>query len=449
MIALNILIGLIGLGVVVFIHEFGHLVGAKAVGIDVEAFSLGWGRKLIGRVWRGTEYRISIFPVGGYCRMKGEKSYAKALDENSDTIPHEEGSFFAAAPWKRIVALIAGPIANLLFAIVVMSIVWWIGFSTETYSNRIVLASEYSETDTPNPADEAGLQTGDRIVRMGGRDIASYAEIQQMIAESALRQLPTIVERDGTQHMLTITPSLQAESGAGYLGVFPWVDPVVDEVLEDSPAAEAGFEAGDVIRSVEGEPVLNTLEFGRLIGQHGADSTIVVTRGSSSHTLTVSPAVDGTVGLYFRATLVPTGDLNLFQAIGRGAAESIRILTVSVRSLRLLFRGVELTSAVAGPVRISYFIGDAATSGFSIGFSEGLRSVASFLALLSVILFFMNLLPIPVLDGGQIVLSTVEWIRKRPPRPRFLYRYQMVGGIIIVAILFFALFGDILFLAGR
>ena len=100
------------------------------------------------------------------------------MDENSDTIPHEEGSFFAAPPWKRMIAMIAGPAANLLFAIIVMSIVWWIGFSTETYSNRIVLASEYGDTELINPADEAGLQTGDRIIRMGEREIDTYADIQ-------------------------------------------------------------------------------------------------------------------------------------------------------------------------------------------------------------------------------------------------------------------------------
>jgi regulator of sigma E protease len=122
---------------------------------------------------------------------------------------------------------------------------------------------------------------------------------------------------------------------------------------------------------------------------------------------------------------------------------------VSVRGLRLLFKGVRITSAVAGPVRISYFIGDIATSGFSVGFGVGVRSLFNFLSLLSVILFFMNLLPIPMLDGGQIVLAGAEWIRGKGPRPKTVYRYQLVGGIVVFGILFVALFGDILFLAGR
>ena len=155
------------------------------------------------------------------------------------------------------------------------------------------------------------------------------------------------------------------------------------------------------------------------------------------------------LGVAFQTLSVKSPDLNIFQAIGRGVSESVRILAVSVRGLRLLFRGVQITSAVAGPVRISYFIGDVATSGFALGFGAGVLALSNFLALLSVILFFMNLLPIPILDGGQIILATVEWVRGRSPRPKAVYRYQLVGSVVIVGILFVALFGDILFLAGR
>ena len=449
MIVVKLLIGLAGLGIVVFIHELGHLIGAKAVGIDVEAFSLGWGPKLISRVWRGTEYRISVFPVGGYCKMKGEKSYVSALEADSDVIPPEEGSFHAASLWRRVVAMLAGPVANLLFAILVMSIVWWIGFSVETYSNRIILSSDYSATETPNPADLAGLETGDVIVSMGGREVVSYADIQEIVAQSALRSLRTVVERDGEQRVLTVTPSLLPDSGAGYIGVYPWLEPVVDQVLADSPAETAGFLPGDTIVSVAGKPVPHTLEFSRLIDESGETATVEVERDGARVDLVVTPDDEGMVGLTFRQLLVPTPDLNLFQAVGRGTTESFRTLGMAARSLRLLFQGVNITSAVAGPVRISYFIGDVATSGFSLGIGEGLRSLATFLALLSVILFFMNLLPIPVLDGGQLVLVVIELIRRKPPRPKFIYRYQMIGSVVIVAILFFTLFSDILFVAGR
>mgnify|MGYP006291064685 CR=1 FL=1 len=469
MIVVNILIGLVGLGFVVFIHELGHMLAAKAVGIDVEAFSIGWGKKLFGYTWRGTEYRISVFPVGGYCKMKGEQSYHQALENNEDHIPHEKGSFFGAGPWRRIVTLLAGPVSNIILAILILSIVWWVGFTIQTYENRIVLASDYEqqsvsaegETDpTPTaadaPADRAGLETGDVITAIDGRDVQSYSDIQQIVAQNALTELSFTIRREGRTLQVSVTPDLVPETGAGYIGVYPWVEPVVGRVEEGSLAAQAGLQEGDRIVAVNGEPVPHVWEFRRVLEASEAPARVTVSRDATRISLQLPTGGDSTVdlaqlseGMDFQPVTMPTPDYGVFEAIGRGTTESIRILTVSIRSLRLLFQGVELTSAVAGPVRISYFIGDVATSGFQIGFATGLRSLSNFLALLSVVLFFMNLLPIPVLDGGQIVLAVVEWIRGKTPHPRTIYRYQMVGSVVVFALLFFALFGDILFLAGR
>lgn len=451
MMVLNILIGLVGLGVVVFIHELGHLLAAKAVGIEVEAFSLGWGRKLVGYTWHGTEYRISVFPVGGYCKMKGEQSYAAALENQEDQLPEDPGSFFSAAPWKRIVTLLAGPVANLLLAFVILTVIWWAGFTTETFQNRIVLASDYqpSSASEPLPAESAGLQTGDYIVGLGSRTVSTYADIQEIVAQNARTDLQVTYERDGTRRASTITPALDEETGAGRIGVFAWVDPVIDAVQPGSPAEAAGIQSGDVILSIDGTDTPHSLAVGAALSQTDGAAELALRRDDSRIETTVRPNDEGMIGVSFRTLSVPTPDLSFPQAVAAGVRESFRILSVSVRSLRLLFQGVQLRSAVAGPVRISYYIGDVATSGFAVGFAIGLRSLFNFLALLSVVLFFMNLLPIPVLDGGQIVLSAVEWIRGKAPHPRFIQRYQTVGAVIVFALLFFAIFGDILFIAGR
>ena len=163
---LIIVFGVIGFGIMVFVHELGHFLAAKRVGIQVETFSLGWGRKLVGFDYKGTNYRISMIPFGGYCRMKGEDPFRA---EEADG----KGGFFAAAPWKRIVVSAAGPTANVLFAVLVLTMIWWIGFKTYTESNRIVLASEYplSGIQGETPASRAGLQTGDRITAVDGKTI--------------------------------------------------------------------------------------------------------------------------------------------------------------------------------------------------------------------------------------------------------------------------------------
>jgi regulator of sigma E protease len=258
-----------------------------------------------------------------------------------------------------------------------------------------------------------------------------------------------VLERDGERLATTIEPELLPETGSGYIGVYAWVDPVIAQVQEGSPAEASGLQTGDRIVAIEGTRTPHSIAVGRALAESGGQPQIEYERGGARRETTATLRDDDMLGVSFETTSIPTPDLNVVEAFGKGVSESFRILSVSVRSLRLLFQGVELRSAVAGPVRISYFIGDVATSGFAVGIAAGFRSFFNFLALLSVVLFFMNLLPIPVLDGGQIVLSGVEWARNKKPKPKTVHRYQMVGGVIVIGLLFFAVFGDILFLAGR
>jgi len=453
MLVLNILIGLLGLGIVVFIHEGGHFLLAKAVGIQVETFSLGWGKRIAGFKKGGTDYRISAFPVGGYCKMKGENLLQQAWEENSSTIPREEGSLFAAKPWKRILVLLAGPGVNLLFAIIVSAIVWWIGFSITTFGNKIILASDVAGggQETTYPADKAGLQTGDVITSVDGRPVKTYRDLQEVFAQNANTTLQLTVKRNGSTKELTITPSLDTSTGAGQVGIYPWVEPVIGNVRDGSPADIAGLAPGDTIVRADGKPIQNSMDFVKLVQATGKPISVTYRRDGTTHQTKIVPGMtsDGRaqVGLGFKPLEVRSPRLGALGAVARGTGETFHTLVLTVRSLRLLFSGVDLTQAVAGPLRITYFIGEVATQGFSLGVGEGLRAFFNFLSLLSVALFFMNLLPIPVLDGGQIVLYAVEGISRRPLHPRVVYWYQLVGTILILMILVFALFGDILFFA--
>ena len=127
MIIVNIVLGLIGLGIVIFVHELGHFLAARATGIGVDAFSLGWGKVLVSHKRKGTEYRLSLFPVGGYCKLKGEELYRRAVADDSSTVEPEEGSLFSVSPWRRILTFFAGPLANLIFAVLALSIIWSLG----------------------------------------------------------------------------------------------------------------------------------------------------------------------------------------------------------------------------------------------------------------------------------------------------------------------------------
>ncbi len=181
---LTIILGLLGLSFVVVIHEFGHFLAARAVGVDVEVFSIGMGPRLAGFKRRGTDWRISAFPLGGFCRMKGEEAFKEALDKKLAHIPADKGTFYGAAPWRRMIILIAGPLANIILAGLLFIAVSLVGVTYQTAPNRIILASDfsaYSGATAENPADIAGLKSGDVVVSIDGAPVLDYSDLQEAI----------------------------------------------------------------------------------------------------------------------------------------------------------------------------------------------------------------------------------------------------------------------------
>lgn len=455
MILLKIALGLVGLGVVVFVHELGHFIVAKLSGIEVEAFSIGWGKKLVGYTYKGTEYRLSVFPVGGYCKMKGEDVLKEAWQENRDEIPKEEGSFFAAHPLKRIGVALSGPLFNVLFAVVVLSSLWLVGFTVQTFENRVVLASEYplGQNGGSHPADRAGLETGDRILQVAGQETPHFRALQEAIVPNAGQPLEMVVERDGRRVSVTVTPRMNPESGAGQIGIYAWVDPVIGEVADGSAAEAAGLQPGDRIVEAQGEPVRHSIAFLSVLVDRPETLTVTVERNGSrvqeELSLTYSEQGAENLGIAFEAMSYRTPPMGPFRAIGRGAGETFETLMLTFRSIALLFQGVDVRQAVSGPIQITYFVGEVASQGFSMGVGQGFSSVLNFLSLLSVALFVMNLLPIPALDGGQIVLFIFEMASGKPLNPKVVYRYQTIGVVLIFALILLAVLSDVTFLLNR
>ncbi|MDR0555253.1 MAG: RIP metalloprotease RseP [Treponema sp.] len=451
MIFIKIVLGLLGLGIVVFVHEAGHFIAARLVGIDVEAFSIGWGKAIFKKCIRGVEYRIGMFPIGGYCKMRGENEFREAYEQDVKAIPQIKGTYYGAAPWRRIIVSLAGPLFNLIFAVLVLAVIWGIGFEVTTLDNRIVLASDISGGER-YPADEAGLKTGDRIVRIENRPIANYHDIQETITPNAEKKLTIAVEREGEILNFQVEPRLDKSTGAGKIGVYFWTDPVVSAVTPGSAAAIAGLLPGDRILRANGEdflysaalikvlqeqPAILSLDFERNGQPMKADLVLVYTESN----------VD--IGITFQTITYHTPSYSPLGAVVKGAQETWKTLVISLRSLSLLFRGIDLTQAVAGPVRITYMVGDAAAEGFGQSFGMGISSMASFLSLISITLCIMNLLPLPILDGGMILLFIVEIIKGHPLPPKAIYAFQTVGVALIFGLMLFAVFGDILFLVKR
>ncbi|MDR0657279.1 MAG: site-2 protease family protein [Treponema sp.] len=452
MLLFKIVLGLIGLGIVVFVHELGHFLAARLAGIDVEAFSIGWGKPLLKRKVGNVEYRLGMFPIGGYCKMRGENEFREAWENRQKEVEPIKGTFFGANPFRRILVCFAGPFFNLLFAVLMLSIVWGAGMEVHTLGNRIILASDIRGEDL-YPADAAGLKSGDRIVAIDGKETPYYHNIQEMVAINPEKNLNLTVERDGSILEIPVRPSLEKSTGAGRIGVYFWNEPVIEEVAPGSAASAAGLEKGDRILTANGETVRNSMDMYRTLETKPDLLELVFERNGNEKKTNLVPVYtdqgEADLGIGFAFIEYKTPALPFHQALFKGVKEAWKTLTLYLRSLGLLFRGIDLTKAVSGPVRITYMVGDIAAEGFGESISAGLRSMINFLSLISVALCIMNLLPLPILDGGMILLFIFEAFLHKPLHPKLVGVFQTVGVVLIFSLMAFALFGDILFLSNR
>jgi len=454
---LTILFGVIGFGIMVFVHELGHFLAAKRLGIEVEAFSLGWGRRLVGFRYKGTDYRLSLIPFGGYCKMKGELPLraAGAGDSAEAALAPEPGSFFAAAPWKRMVVAVAGPLANVLFAVLVLTAIWWLGFRVYSDDNRIVLASDYTLDSfaTPPPATMSGLQTGDRVMAIDGRPVRNFQELLEIVASSPEADLAFTVQRGGARRSFLLRTQLDRSSGSGRIGVYSWRDLVVDKVAPGGAAVLAGLLPGDRIVSVAGAPTQHLIDLMQSLRDRPERVELGVQRGAQQLPLSLvmrySEQGAPELGVAFRVQSYRSPKVGPGGALVRGLKETWDTVVMTVKGIGLLFRGVSVRSAVAGPLRITYYVGAVATSGFALGVSQGLVSYFRFLCLLSIVLFLMNLLPIPALDGGQVLVSLLEVLRRRPVPPRLVARIQAISFSVLLVVAVAVTASDILFFMGR
>ncbi|GHV86543.1 zinc metalloprotease [Spirochaetia bacterium] len=451
---IKVILGLIGLGIVVFVHELGHFIAARLAGIEVEAFSIGWGKAILKKKIGAVEYRLGIFPIGGYCKMRGENEFHEAWESKNP----DPKTFLGAKPWKRIGVAFAGPFFNFIFAIIVLSVIWGRGIEINTLENRIVLLADID--GKTYPSDQGGLRTGDRIISIDGKEIANFRDIQENIAFNADTDIPVTVLRNGETVNLTIHSSLD-KTGAGKIGVYHWTEPVVQSLRSGSPAEKAGLKPGDRITGVHttgdevSREILYTVAFLRVFAaEKPPDFFLDFERNGKSETTELSgveyPGGFPDLGIEYPSLQFKTPALSPFNALATGSGEAAKIFAVSVKGLGLLFKkDIDLTQAVSGPARITYMVGEIAVGGFEESVGTGFSTALNFLALISIALCLMNLLPLPILDGGMIILFLVEMIRQRPLHPRAVSVFQTAGMVIIFSLMIFAVFNDIVFFTGR
>lgn len=449
---LTVAFGAIGLGVMILVHEAGHFLAARAAGVHVEIFSIGWGRRLVGVQRGGTWYQLSWFPFGGYCKMRGDEVLRGAAGDDWTQAMTEPGSFFAASPWRRIAIVAAGPLANAAFAVVVLTAVAWFGFTIRSPDNRIVVPA-----DRESPAVSAGLQTGDRIVAVNRRNVRSFQDIIQEVSPAPERELRITVERGGRTLLAAVTPARDPESQTGRIGVYAWIDPVVAAVDGGAGLAGAGdgasrLAAGDRIVAAGGTPVAHTVDLYEALRRSGDPVELTVDRNGRQVTvrqaLTEQAGNVDLAGVRLRIPVMRYREPDPARALGAALQEVGRTVRVTVQGIGRLLRG-RVGDSVAGPLRLTYYMGAVATGGLQVGLAAGVTDFLRFLSVISVVLFLMNLLPIPALDGGHIVLYGLEVVLGRRVKPSLIYRIQTIGVSVLILVAISVTLSDILFLTGQ
>ncbi len=456
---LTIFFGIFGLGIIVFVHELGHFIAAKLFKIEVITFSLGWGKKLIGFKYKGTNYQISRIPIGGYCKMKGEYLKDKLDEEADKKLRKEKGSFLSAPPWKRAIVAIAGPFSNLIFAGFIFSILFMIGFNIPSHDSKIILLSDYPEyfqdiNYSESPATISGLQTGDRVITIDNQKAESFWHLAEIITNNPDKELIFNIRRpdeNNAEFSFVVVPD--NIDGEGKIGIYIWIDPIIGEIEAGSHASMAGLKSGDLITAFNGIEVKHALDIEQIIINLQNPSTIELTILRNNEiiekTLPIETDINGNIILEFSYALKTyhSFDLNILEALQKGSKQTI--ITINKVILGIIeifsFKVKNVDEVLASPIRVIQIVGETTTNNFKVGIGEGFNSFFTIISYLSIIIALMNLLPIPALDGGTIVISIFEQIRRKPLKLRNIIRFQVIGFSILGLLFIVALFSDIMY----
>jgi len=426
---------IVALGVLVTFHEFGHFWVARRLGVKVLKFSVGFGRALVTRHGKdGTAYSIAAIPLGGYVKM---------LDEREGEVAPEElpWAFNRKPVGRRIAIVAAGPVFNLVFAV----FAFWLMFLLGIPEVRPIVGQ------TSGIAAEAGLRSGDQIVSLGGEstDTWSHAILSLVTNELDRKSVQAVVQAaDGQRRTLTLDFSqlnsdFDEEHALKAAGITPWranIPAIVGEVSPDSPARQAGMKTGDRITSIGGEPVSDWSQVGPLVQKHGADGQPVavdVERAGGTLSLSITPQKEKT-GLFSTRLLLGitnkppdaatvkaiqrafmTLRYGPLDAIGPAFSEMNRLTQSTLGLLGRMLTGSASVRNISGPIGIAQFANDSANAGLS--------NFMFFLGLISLSLGILNLLPIPVLDGGHLLYYLIELVKGSPVSDQVQVAGQYVG----------------------
>jgi regulator of sigma E protease len=435
---------LIVLGVLVSFHELGHFLAARWVGVRVLKFSLGFGPKLAGRQIGETEYLVSAVPLGGYVKLFGEEeTEVLTQDEQRRSFAHQ------TLPRKMFIVA-AGPGFNFLLAYLVFA--GWLSTGAPLFVPTFRDLTPNVEALKPgSPAELAGMKVGDRIIRVDEKDISTRNEVQDAVQKSNGRPLTMDVQRGDQIKTLIVTPSATAIKEGGkevvtyHIGIEE-TPPVITAVMSGSPAMAAGFRDGDRVVSIEGQPIQAWSQMTGFVKENpNRPLRVQVQRDGQLVTLTVTPMAEKTL---VDGKQVEVGKIGI-SGPGRSIIRASNPFMAGLLGMQATWGWTELTAVglykmvageissknIGGPLTIANMSGEAA--------SQGVASIVFLIAILSINLGVLNLLPIPILDGGHLLFFGIEAILRKPLGERQREIAQQVGLLLLVGIMVFAFWNDI------
>ena len=418
------------LGVLVFVHELGHFVAAKRVGIRVLKFQLGFNPTVFGFQRGDTEYSIGALPLGGYVKMAGDSP-----DETRHGDPDE---FLSRSKWERFQVLIMGPAMNILLAFVLTTVVLYRGGQVPAYQDDPPVVGAI---EAGSPAAAAGIEPGDLILAVAGHRVSTWDDFFIAIAPRANRELTLTVSHRGVEADKKVTPIVAPEQSRfeiGDIGVLPNVHPRLTSISPGDPADRAGLKKDDVILAINGKPMTLSSQLKSTIEKYPQQSiTISVLRSGAKHNFSVTPELNGTVGR------IGVSIADEMKAIKPGFVEAVGMsVRTNVRSAALIFQTVwglitreTSPKQLMGPVAIAQLSGESAQLGWI--------ALLSLMATISLNLGLVNLLPIPVLDGGHIFIMALEGVTRHDFSVRVKEKMLLAGFVVLMMLMVTVIYNDL------
>ncbi len=430
------------LGVLVFVHELGHFLAAKRVGIRVLKFQLGFNPTIVSFRRGDTEYGIGALPLGGFVKMAGENPEDVTRDEHGEIVKRPD-EFLSKTKWERFQVLIMGPVMNILLAFVVTAAVLYQGIEKPAYEDDPPVVG-YVVPDSP--AAEADIRVGDKIVSVAGRDVPTWEQFQINIGTHPNREVEVALLRKGFELKRKVTPTVAAQSRFefGDIGVWPDVHPYVPRVNPGEPADRAGIKPGDVIVAVDGKRITFRPDLMTAIASHPNKLiTITVMRNGARRDIQVTPSYGGCTGVAAKVGCIGVQIAEPTKSIKPTAGEALAMsVDKNIEYARMIFQTLwglitRETSPrqLMGPVAIAQLSGESAQLGW--------LPLLTLMASISLNLGLLNLMPIPVLDGGHIFIMMLEGIARRdfsiPAKEKML----LAGFVVILMLMVTVIYNDL------